>query len=177
MDDAYVTVGKLTKPHGVRGVMKLTSFTEPPENIFTYASLFLGTGKRSTKLTKKSQASPTTFLVDVDGVADRNKAELLTNTEVFAMRSDLPELDEETYYYVDLIGLSVQDSEGAVLGSVSYVDEFGAQVNLEVVNADKEKFYIPFTKEAVPDVQVSEGRIIVNPDFLIKQKAPKKEQD
>ncbi len=174
MDDAYVTVGRLTKPHGIRGVLKLASFTELPEDIFTYASLFIGDAKKTIAITKKSQASPDAFLVDVSGVETRNQAEALSGTDVFARRSDLPQVDNDTFYFVDLIGCVVVDYQKSTneLGTVINVDAFGAQANLEIVDALGRKFYTPFTKKAVISVDIQHKKIEVDSALLIAQKQP-----
>ncbi|USO01531.1 MAG: 16S rRNA processing protein RimM [Alphaproteobacteria bacterium] len=175
MADTYVCVGKLTKPHGVRGDMNLVSFTDPPENIFTYVMLFRGTTQESVcqepvGIVRKSQASASSFLVRVGGVSDRNAAETMRNTSIWVRRQDMPILQEEMFYYVDLMGLHAHAPGGAVLGTVIHVDTFGAQTNLEICDASGVKYYLPFTKAAVPSVDKENGLLIANPDFLVAQK-------
>lgn len=174
MDDAYVTVGRLTKPHGIRGVMKLASFTASAEDIFMYASLFVGEAKTRTEICKKSQCSPDAFLVSVAGVADRTQAEAVAGSDVFARRGDLPKIDDDTFYFIDLIGCAVVDHNNTSehLGTVVTVDDFGAQANLEVVSPSNVKFYVPFIKQAVIGVDITVKKISIDSAFLIAQKEP-----
>jgi len=174
MDDAYVTVGKLTKPHGVRGLAKLISFTDPPENIFTYASLFSHVDGNELKLEKKSSNGVEGFLVGIQGITDRSMLESILPIELQIRRSMMIEITDQSdgFYYSDLMGLSIIAQDNKSLGQVIQVVSYGAQDNLEVESASGTKYYVPFTKHAVLDVDIVKGQITINPIYLIAQKIP-----
>ena len=112
-----ILVGRFGAPHGVRGELRLQSFTQDPKAIGGYDPLVAGDGRRftlkSVRLLKEAM-----LVVRVDGIADRNAAEALTHVELFVDRTVLPPPDEEEFYIADLIGLDAMTADGAPIGKV-----------------------------------------------------------
>ena len=161
-----VCLGVIAGAHGVRGLVKIKSFTEVPEDVAAYGPVTDETGGRRFTITVKGRVKGS-VLAALDGVADRDQAQALHGQQLFVPRAALPVPDEEeTYYQADLIGLAVEDREGRVLGRVSAVHAFGGGEVLEVVpeGGDRgDSLLIPFTKAAVPELDLEAGRLVAAP--------------
>ena len=117
-------VGAFAGAHGVRGQVRLRSFTEQPEDAGAYGPLEDETGRRHFEIELVGRAKGA-LLVRVAGVGDRDRAQALAGTRLYVARAALPEIEEEeTYYHADLIGLRAEDGEGRVLGRISAVHDF-----------------------------------------------------
>ena len=93
-------------------------------------------------------------------ITDRNEAETLTNTELFTPRSSLPAVDEEEFYLADLIGLKAMSEDGAEIGTIAAVHDYGGGSSLEIMPG---ALLVPFTRAAVPVVDVSSGHVVIVP--------------
>jgi 16S rRNA processing protein RimM len=101
------------------------------------------------------------LVVSIEGIADRDAAETLTNLRLFVPRDQLPPPDEEEYYHADLIGLKVENSNGLAIGYVTAVHDFGAGDILDItLDSGGPSVLLPFTKAAVPEINLQEGRLI-----------------
>ena len=159
MGEARVCLGVITGAHGVRGLVKVKSFAEVPEDLAAYGPLTDEDGARVYTLSVTGH-SKDALLVRVEGVGDRDQAQALKGTRLFVPRDVLPALDEEeTYYHADLLGLAAEDREGRPLGLVAAVHNFGAGDILELDGKDRR--LVPFTREAVPEVDLEGGRLVV----------------
>jgi 16S rRNA processing protein RimM len=147
--------------HGIRGELRVKSFTADPLALGDYGPLYDKDG-RAFEVAAIRPAGDM-VVVQFGGIADRNAAEALTGTELFVDRSTLPEADEDEFYHADLVGLAVRDEAGAVMGKVTAVQNFGGGDLLEVALAGRKGVLIPFSKAAVPEVAVSDGYLRVNP--------------
>ena len=160
-----VQLGVIGRPHGVRGLVKVTSHTADPADLTAYGALCDADGRRYTLRWKAAGVAEVSRIVD--GVAlrltDRNAAEKLTNTKLFIDRSALPPADEEEWYLADLIGLTAQDPTGAAIGAVSIVHDYGAGASLEIERDAGAPLLIPFTAACVPVVDPASGRLVVIP--------------
>ncbi|MER2604817.1 MAG: ribosome maturation factor RimM [Siculibacillus sp.] len=162
MSDEPILVGRCGAAHGIRGEMRVKSFTAPPEAIDDYGPLSLPDGRRLTIERMRSQGDA--LVVKFREVADRTAAEKLTNLDLTVPRSALPDPDdEETYYHADLIGLTVVDEKGETIGEVIAVPDFGAGDLLEIRPPNAKSFYLPFTLAFVPVVDVKGGRMVIAP--------------
>ena len=160
--DHHVVLGIITSAHGIRGEVKLKSFTENPEAIASYGPLATKTG--GTLEIEWLKPSKNGFIARIKGVSDRNQAEALRGTELRVDRKKLPEPDEEEFYYADLIGLRADTPDGDVYGKVIAVHDFGAGDLLEIqLDGSSKTELIAFTAEAVPPIEVANGRIVVAP--------------
>lgn len=158
---APVLLAAIAGAHGVRGLVKLKTFTEAPENVAAYGPLSDEAG-RSYKLTLKGKAKGD-LLAAIDGVTDRDAAQALKGTRLYVDRDALPPTeDDDEFYLADLIGLEAQAPDGRGLGRVVNVANHGAGDILEIEPRDGAAFLVPFTKEAVPEVDVANGRLIVD---------------
>jgi 16S rRNA processing protein RimM len=146
----------------VNGVVRVKPFTEQPEDVAAYAPVTDEAGSRTFALHYVGPAKGA-VLVRIEGIADRDAAEALKGVRLYVPRSSLPAPDEEEFYHADLIGLSVVDAEGAELGRVRAVQDYGAGDLLEVDLATGRPAMLPFTRAVVPEVDLAAGRIVVVP--------------
>jgi 16S rRNA processing protein RimM len=156
--------------HGIRGAVKVKTFTENPRSILSYGALRDETGKEySLKFLRL--APPDCLIVTIEGVGDRTQAETMRGTKLYVERDQLPDLVEEEFYHSDLIGLMVHDLAGQEIGRLKAISNFGAGDFLEIVDATYHLYTIPFTKVAVPSIQLptkeSEGVIQIDRSFLL----------
>jgi len=151
-----ILVGEIGRPHGVRGLVKLRSFTADPAAIASYGPLTDESGSRRFVLTLLSEG-----LARIEGVTDRDAAQRLTGTRLYVERDQLPEPEEDEFYFADLIGLRAETAAGQALGTVRAVEEHGAGTFL-VLDGPPERL-IPFTRACVPVVDLDGGRLVVEP--------------
>ncbi len=156
-----ICVARLGAAHGVRGEVKLWSFTADPAAVADYGPFETADG-RVVEIEALRPAKEF-FVARLKGVADRNAAERLRNAELFVPRERLPAPeDSDEFYHADLIGLAVVDAGGAALGTVRARHNFGAGDLIEVRRADsRDTVMLPFTQAAVPEIDVAGGRIVV----------------
>lgn len=159
-----ICVGAITGVHGVRGVLTIRPFTENPDDVTAYGPVSTRDGARTFEL-EIIGAKKGGLLARIDGINDRTAAEALKGLELFVPRAQLPDTDEDDWYQVDLIGLEVREVDGAVLGQINAVQNYGAGDLLEVrLSSDRKKLVLlPFTRAIVPEVNVSGGYVTANP--------------
>ncbi len=151
-----ILVGEIGRPHGVRGLVKLRSFTADPAAIASYGPLTDAAGERRFALTLLADG-----LARVEGVGDREAAARLTGTGLYVDRADLPPPAEDEFYLADLVGLRAETAAGEALGRVRSVEEHGAGAFL-VLDGPPERL-VPFTRACVPVVDTAAGRVVVEP--------------
>jgi 16S rRNA processing protein RimM len=165
-DKDWVCLAVVGAPKGVKGAVRLTCFTEEPENVAAYGPLSVGPGGRLLTFrivepaTKKDQV-----VVAIEGVADRDAAAALTGARLYIRRADLPQPgDPDEFYFHDLIGLKVRHVDGRELGTVQAVQDYGAGIFLDVLpSGARATFVLPFTLDAVPEVDVAGGFLVADP--------------
>ena len=166
MAGARVCLGVVTGAHGVRGLVKIKSFTEVPEDLTAYGDLTDESSLRRFSVTVTGKAKDA-LLARIAGVEDREAAQALRGTKLMVERAALPAIEEpETFYYADLVGLAVEDPAGRLLGRVKAVMNHGAGDLLEIEPAPevgRATLLVPFTKAAVPRVDLEAGRLVVEP--------------
>jgi 16S rRNA processing protein RimM len=163
MGKELVLVGKFGAAHGIKGEVRLQSFTGDPKAIASYGPLSTVAGKQF-KLTSLRPVKGDLFVVRVEGITDRTAAEALVNVELFVARAALPPPREDEFYLTDLIGLDARDQSGARLGTILNVLNFGGGDILEIVpQGGGETLLFPFTKEVVPDIDLARREVIVVP--------------
>ncbi|MBQ8464966.1 MAG: 16S rRNA processing protein RimM [Alphaproteobacteria bacterium] len=160
-EDKRICIGAIVGVHGIKGEVKVKSFTEPDTNVDKYGCVENKNADRKFEL-KVVGYSKELLRVKIKGINDRNAAEALVGTGFYIDRSVLPELDDEDEFYeADLVGLKVL-SEGQEIGSVAGLYNFGAGEIIEIKLKSNGKLeMIPFTKAYVPDIKISEGYITV----------------
>ncbi|HLZ76334.1 ribosome maturation factor RimM [Phenylobacterium sp.] len=160
-----IMVGRVAGAFGVRGEVRITSFTAEPMALVDYKTLLHEDGSPALTLTA-GRVAKGGVVARAQEIETREQAEAARGLKLFIPRARLPEPDDEDEFYVaDLIGMDVVSLEGDLLGKVRSVRDFGAGDLLEVAPIAGESWWLPFTKEAVPEVQVEAGRIVaVRPD-------------
>ena len=162
-DDALICLGVVTGAIGVRGEVRVKTFTGTPEAIAAYGPLLTAAGGRF-KVNNLRTAKGGVAL-KLKGINDRSAAEALKGTELCVPRSALGEPEEEEFFHIDLIGLRAEDDTGEQIGSVIAVHDFGAGDLLEVrLGATGKTELVPFLKATVPTVDLEGGRIVVHLD-------------
>lgn len=157
-----VMVGRFGRPHGVRGEVRLQSFTEDPSAIADYGPFASADGSRLFAL-ESCRPQGDFFVARVIGITDRTQAESLTNIELYVPRARLPAPEEDEYFLSDLVGCAVVTTEGAPYGTVTAVENFGAGDILDIRLVDGEATMLPFRKIFVPEVDIKARRITVIP--------------
>ena len=160
--DSRVCVGRIAGAHGVRGWVRIASYTEQPENVGAYGPVGDEAGERMFELEVMGMAKAH-VLARVPGVVDRDAAEALRGLRLFVPRDRLPPPGSDEFYNDDLIGLAVETTEGAALGEVLSVQDFGAGPILEVGGQGGRSVLVPFTRDVVPVVEPAAGRIVIDP--------------
>ena len=158
-----ICVGAISGAFGVHGEVRLKSFCAQPEAIAAYAPLWTEDGSRSFTV-KLTRGSGTGLTARLSGIQTKEEADALRGVELFADRHRLPHLPDDEFYHADLIGLEVLDTGGTVLGHVRAVHNHGAGDILEIYGPGrKTTLLVPFTKKAVPTVDLTARRIIADP--------------
>lgn len=157
-----VCVGAVAGAHGVRGLVRIKSFTERPEDIVAYGPLTDESGERCMVLTLVGR-SKGQLLARVEDVADRDAAEALKGFRLYVPRAALPEPEADSFYQGDLIGLAAEYPDGRPLGQVRALHDFGAGPVLELTLAAGGSVMLPFTQAVVPLVDVGGGCLVVDP--------------
>ena len=163
-DDRLVRVGSISGPYGTGGEARIISYCERPAAIAEYSPLVSAGGRRTFQL-EITRNSGKALIARLDGVETREQAAALTGTELFARRVSFPAPEEDEYYHADLIGLDVRDGDGQQMGSVVDVLNHGAGDLIEVSTVGGDSLLVPFTRQAVPEVRIRNGIIIVDRDW------------
>lgn len=161
-DPALVCVAVITGAQGLQGAVRVKSFTAVPEDAVSYGQISTANGERvfDVKLTRSTNKG---LVVALSGVTTREEAESLRGTELYVSRDAFPPTDEDEFYYADLIGLTVEGLDGQVIGTVKSMDNYGAGEVMEVALESGAALILPFTKAAVPIVDVASGKIVADP--------------
>lgn len=158
-----VLLGRIAGAHGIRGEVLIRSFTAAPEDIGAYGALSTADGSRAFEI---ESARPTAkgVVARLKGIADRNAAEALKGTDLYVARDRLPPPSDNEFYYADLVGMTAVGPDGATLGEIVAVQNFGAGDLLEIrLQASGRTELFPFTDDAVPEVDIAARRVTVVP--------------
>jgi len=145
---------------GLKGEVKVKTFTEDPKALRAYGVLQDGSGK-TYEITAFRVTKPGEAVIAFKGISDRNAAEALRGTELFVARAALPATDEDEFYHADLIGLEAFDSEGRQVGKVAAIHNFGASDVIVIARPDGDEVMLAFTRETVPHIDIAGGRISI----------------
>ncbi|MET1416241.1 ribosome maturation factor RimM [Roseibium sp. HPY-6] len=157
-DDQKVLMAKIGAAHGIRGEVRVKPFGEDPLSFADYGILTDKIGSRTFEV-EKARVQKTVVITKFKEVKDRNQAEELNGVELYVERAQLPDPEEDEFYYSDLNGLSVLDHDDTQLGKIVAVQDFGAGDLLEIRPKRGRTFYIPFTKAFVPEISLSDGYV------------------
>ena len=163
MANNRICVGVITGSFGVRGEARIKSFCAEPAAIADYSPLSNEDGSVSYQITLTRPVKGG-FAARIKGIIDKEAADSLKGTRLFADRGDLPNLPDDEYYHADLIGLRVEDKAGKNYGVVVAVRNYGASDLLEVAEPPKKTgALIPFIDQFVPEVDLAGGRVVIEP--------------
>lgn len=174
--ESRVCVGRIAGAHGIKGWVRVTSYTERPEDVAAYGEVSDETGERRFEL-QVMRLAKTQVLARIPGIEDRDAAEALRGVRLFVPRDRLPAPEDDEFYNDDLVGIPVSTSDGRALGAVLSVQDFGAGAMLEVGENRGRTVLVPFTREVVPVVDLAAGRIVVDPPEGLLDAENSSEQD
>ena len=157
-----IVVGKLGKTHGLKGWIRLYSFTEPAEQIFSYPLSFENNEALELESWKQQQNHWLVKPATIDTIDD---AQALVNKEIFTDRSNFPEIEDGSYYWHDLAGCHIIDKDGNPMGTVSHVTNYGAH-DILCVNFNQKEHMIPYVKEHVLSVDIPNKTITVQWKYI-----------
>ena len=164
MADRLLLVARVAGAFGVKGEIRITTFTEDPTALGRYRNLLREDGSAALSLTSVRPVKGA-VIARARGIDTRDQAEALRGLTLHVRRDDLPDPEEDEFYLADLIGLKVESETGESFGRVKAVQDFGAGDLLEIQPAKGASWWLPFTRETVPEVLIAEGRIVaVKPD-------------
>ena len=165
-----VCIGAITGVRGLRGEVRIKSFTADPEDIGSYGPVSTEDGERSFEVHVTARAKGQ-IIARLDGIDDRDAAEALKGTQLYVSKSELPEPDDGVYFHADLVGLSAFTPDGNSLGVVKAVHNFGAGDVIEIAGdgeGGKDGLMVPFTPSAVPEVDLKGGRMVVDAPIVLE---------
>lgn len=155
-----VLLGVVIGAQGLKGEVKVKTFTETPERLGAYGPLYTCDGR--TFNIRNVRAGRDAAIVQLEDIATRDAAEALKGVELYVARGALPPGEEHEFYHADLIGLRAEDEVGRSIGKVIAVHNFGAGDVIEIEREDGGgNVLMPFTREIVPTIDVAEGRIVI----------------
>lgn len=155
-----ICIARIGAPHGVRGGVKLWTFTDDPLAVLDYGPLTTQDGARSFEVTD-ARVAKDHLVATLKGVADRDAAALLNGIELYITRDRLPPADEGEYYHADLIGLAAVDPALAPMGRVLAIHDFGAGTIIEIAPPSGPTLLLPFTDAVVPTVDLAKGHVVI----------------
>ncbi|MBR1162433.1 ribosome maturation factor RimM [Bradyrhizobium elkanii] len=158
---APVCVARIGAAHGVRGAVRLWTFTEDPLAVKDYGPLMTKDGARQFEVTHVREAKDH-LVVTLKGVASRDDAERLNGLELYVPRDRLPDTDDGEYYHTDLIGLAAVTTTDQPLGKVIAIHNFGAGDIIEIAPPQGATMLLPFTNAVVPTVDLDGGRVVID---------------
>ena len=155
-----ICVARIGAAHGVRGAVKLWTFTEDPFAVKAYGALSTKDGSRQFEVEQAREARDH-LVATFKGVTTREEAERLNGVELYVPREKLPAAEQDEYYHADLIGLAAVTAAGMALGRVIAIHNFGAGDIIEIAPSSGPTMLLSFTNAVVPTVDLAEGRVVI----------------
>jgi 16S rRNA processing protein RimM len=159
---ARVCVGRIAGAHGVRGEVRIASYTDDPHDIASYGPVSDEDGARHFTI-KPVRMAKSHLVARIDGIDDRDAAEALRGVTLYVSRAALPEPEDDEFYWEDLVGLRAETTGGEPLGTVLSVQDYGAGIMLEVGESARLATLVPFTRDIVPSVDLNAGILSIDP--------------
>lgn len=169
---ARVCIGAIVGAHGVRGAVRVKSFTADPVDVAAYGPVEDEAGARRFQLRVVGEVKDH-VLATIAGVDDRNAAEALKGTGLYVSRDRLPEVEEDEFLYADLVGMTALAVDGTVLGTVKGVANWGAGDLLDIARPGQGSLLVAFTKQAVPVVDMGKRQVVVDPPAFAEDEEDK----
>ncbi len=157
---APICVARIGAAHGVRGAVKLWTFTADPFAVTRYGPLSTKDGARQFEVAQ-ARVVKDHLVATLKGVSTRDEAERLNGLELYVAREKLPATDDDEYYHADLIGLSAVTTTNEPLGEVIAIHNFGAGDIIEIAPAAGTSIMLPFSNAVVPTVDLATGRVVI----------------
>jgi 16S rRNA processing protein RimM len=157
---ARICIARIGAAHGVRGAVKLWTFTQDPLAVLQYGALATKDGARAFEVAT-ARAAKGHLVATLKGIATREDAERLNGLELYIAREKLPATDEDEYYHADLIGLAAVNAANAPLGRIIAIHNFGAGDIIEIAPPQGATMLLPFTNTVVPSVDLAGGRVVI----------------
>jgi 16S rRNA processing protein RimM len=164
-EDRLIPMGVITAPHGIKGEVRIRSFTADPGDLTAYGALCDKHGVIYDVVIKSFTKD--VVIATITGITSRDDAEKLRNVELCVPRSALPDGDENEYYHEDLIGLTLSTEDGTPYGTLAAVHNFGAGDLVAIKRATGEEEFVPFTRATFPSIDLQKHTGIIVPPVLI----------
>ncbi len=161
-DKSLVLLGHIGPAHGLKGEVRIETYTGEPQNIASYGPLTSEDGSRSFEIVALRPVKGSAVIARLKGVSDRTAAEGLRGEKLYVLRERLPAPGEDEFYHADLIGLAAIDADGARIGEIVAVQNFGGGDLLEIrLDATRKTEYAPFTEAFAPVIDIAGGTVTV----------------
>ena len=160
MPPRLILVAQVGGAFGVRGEVKITAYTADAASLLKYRDLMREDGSPGLTLLSGRPAKAG-LVARTQEITTPEQADALRGLKLYVDRDLLPPPDEDEYYLADLIGLEARDPAGAVIGRIASVQNFGADDLLEIKPGAGPSWWLPFTREAAPEVNIGEGWVTV----------------
>jgi 16S rRNA processing protein RimM len=171
-DSKLILVGQVAGGFGVKGEVRVTAYTAEPKTLLSWGVLLRADGSPALTLTA-GRAEKSAVVGRAKEIATKEEADALRGLKLYIPRDKLPEPDEDEFYLTDLVGLEARDPDGLVLGTVKSVQNFGADDMLEIAPAQGgPTWYLPFTRDAVPDLHIGDGWLLAVKPTEIGEREP-----
>ncbi|MDR3135262.1 MAG: ribosome maturation factor RimM [Deltaproteobacteria bacterium] len=161
-----ITLGRIVRAHGVHGAVKALYFGHDPNIALNAPKLYLVPVRPGKKTLVSSdhrvKIVPGGIILKLNGCSTRDQASTLRGYELAVNRSDLPNTEQDEYYQADLLNLEAITTSGRILGKVEKVMETGSVLVLVITSDDGRETLVPFSEDCVPEVRLSDGRLIVS---------------
>jgi 16S rRNA processing protein RimM len=166
-------MGVIGRPHGVRGLVRVTSYTADPADLVAYGPLRAADGRCFALEWRGTGIAAITEMTGDrrEPVTDRKTAERLTNVQLWIERDRLPPAEDDEFYVADLVGLTAVAADGAPLGRIVAVHDYGAGVSLEIAGEEGQPMLVPFTRVSVPAIDLETGQVVISPPESIDARA------
>ncbi|MEP3045331.1 MAG: ribosome maturation factor RimM [Roseibium sp.] len=176
-ETSKVLMATIGAAHGIRGEVRVKPYGDDPLSFTDYGVLTTKDGKRSFEVAS-ARVKKTVVITKFVEIKDRNQAEELNGLDLYIDRDELPEPEDDEFYYSDLNGLDVLDPSGEALGKIVAVQDFGAGDLLEIRPKRGKTYYVPFTREFVPDIKLDKGCVTLDlPEDYLSEDKPDPSED
>lgn len=176
MPSDLILVAKFGAPHGVRGEVRVKSYTQDPAAILDYSPLQSRDGRTFT--VEALRPAGEVLVARIAELKDRTAAGAVTHLDLFVPRARIPAPeDEDEFLHADLIGLAVVTTDGESIGTVVAVHDFGAGDMLDVARPGRKAVLVPFTKAVVPQVDLAGRRVVIDPPAGLLEETPRDPED
>jgi 16S rRNA processing protein RimM len=171
-DSKLILVAQVAGGFGVKGEVRVTAYTAEPKALLSYGVLLRADGSPGLTLVT-GRAEKSAVVGRAKEIATKEEADALRGLKLYIPRERLPETDEDEFYLADLVGLQACDSQDVVLGAVKSVQNFGADDMLEIAPAaGGPTWYLPFTREAVPELHIADGWLLAVRPVEVGEREP-----